>query len=53
MLPRIVPGTSGRGWYYDPGTATVVVNTGAVDTGQPWRIVVSPTAAVRRPEPAA
>jgi hypothetical protein len=50
-LDRRASGSDAPGWYYQPGTATVVVNTPSHPTNQAFTVVASGSRSVNRPEP--
>jgi hypothetical protein len=50
-LVRRASGSNAPGWYYQAGTATVVVNTPSLPTTRASTVVASGARAVNRPEP--
>ena len=53
LINRRTPGSQATGWYYQPDTATVVINAGSTPTTTSLSVVATNSQTVDRPEPSA
>jgi alpha-glucosidase (family GH31 glycosyl hydrolase) len=53
LISRQTSGSQNPGWYYQPDTSTVVINTGSMPTTKTVSVVATNSRTVDRPEPSA